>query len=256
MLMISLLAPSKTMDFTTPSPQWVCGEAPLFQNDAAMLIERLRRFDDAAIARLMGVSPTLAAQVRNKLNEWGSGHKPALWAYRGDVYKGMYADQLSQDDAVWAQAHVLIMSGLYGVVRPNDLISPYRLEMKTKVAVGEAKDLYSFWGDRLAEAVDARADGVICNLSSDEYARAVTRYSRSRVVTPVFMDHKLNGKVGAVPIYSKMMRGVMARWIIATETDTPDGLHKFSAHDYHYDPSRSTPDSPVFVRQVMRPLQF
>lgn len=188
----------------------------------------------------------------------GGIQRPALWAYKGDVYKGVKAQNLTQADAEWAQQHIMILSGLYGILRPYDAISPYRLEMKAKLAVGQAKNLYEYWGDRLAKVVVERADGVVCVLSSEEYAKAVVKYLPKdiRVVNPVFYDVKPSGKIGVAPIYSKMMRGVMARWMIDNRADTPEALKAFTGHGYSYDVDRSTEDNPAFFRKVMTPLVF
>lgn len=254
--MISILAPSKTLNFETSAPEWVRPTNPQFIETARSINEKLRQYSSAELAQLMSVSIGIAETNHQRYMSWGDEKKPALWAYRGDVYKGMYADQLSGADSVWAESHLRIMSGLYGILRPSDEVSPYRLEMKAKVSIGDAKDLYMLWGSDLAAAVDEVSDDIICNLSSDEYAKPVTKYTNSRVVTPVFMDHKPNGTIGPVPIYSKMMRGVMARWIIDHRVDHPDQLVTFDRFGYLYDASRSSPDAPVFVRAIMKPLVF
>lgn len=254
--MISILAPSKTLDFS-PVPNWVHQQAPLFLSDAEAIVGTLASMDVATLQKQMGVSAEIARTNHTRFAEWGARQKPALWAYRGDVYRGMYADGLTKAEADWAEAHIRIMSGLYGVLRPHDAISPYRLEMKAKLVVGQHKNLYGLWGDRLAKVLDKEANGVICVLSSEEYAKPIRTHSQSRLVTPVFMDHKPNSTVGSVPIYSKMMRGVMARWIIDHAVDTPEGLSAFNGHGYVYDQGRSTADAPVFVRPApMTPLVF
>jgi hypothetical protein len=254
--MIILLAPSKTLDFTTPVPPWLVPTVPLFLDQAQTIASTLAKMDKHELAKIMHVSDTIATVNHQRFATWGEQTKAALWAYRGDVYKGMYADQLSEGDAKWAQEHLLIMSGLYGALRPFDAISPYRLEMKAKLQLGDDGDLYAFWGHKLTDYADERADGIICNLASDEYARPVTRYSKSRIITPVFIDHRPGGKVGPAPIYNKMMRGVMAHWMIKNCIDTPDRLHEFTGHGYTFDRGRSTADAPAFIRDTMTPLKF
>lgn len=256
--MISLLAPSKTMDFTTPAPGFVKPGQPLFAHEAEALARKLQDLTVGEMQKLMQVSEPLAKGTVNLYEQWGRKQKPALWAYKGDVYKGVKADELTQAKAEWAQENLLILSGLYGILRPYDEISAYRLEMKAKLSVGETKNSYEFWGDKLAKVVAERANGVVCVLSSDEYARAVLKYlPRSiRVVTPIFYDNKPNGKVGVAPIYSKMMRGVMARWVIDNRAETPEDLKRFTAHGYAYDASRSREDFPAFYREEMKPLVF
>lgn len=254
--MLTILAPSKTLDFEHPAPSWAAPTTPLFLAQAERVTAELSRLDEEQLAQLMNVSAAIAKTNHGRIAHWGEQTKPALWAYRGDVYKGMYADKLGKPDADWAQRHLVIMSGLYGIVRPYDAISPYRLEMKAKLRVGEAKDLYDFWGTRLADYVDRQSGGIICNLASDEYGKPVTHRSKSRIITPVFMDYRPNGTIGPAPIYNKMMRGVMAHWMIKNKIDDPVKLREFTGHGYIFDVSRSTPDAPAFLREKMLPLVF
>jgi len=249
-----ILAPSKTMDMTGKLPNGLAASDPIFLNEARMLAAHLKTRED--IEKFMHISPALAEKVAAMYRHWGEMSAPAVTAYIGDVYKGFHANTLSQADLAWANEHMIIMSGLYGAVRPFDLVSPYRLEMKAPVAIEAAKDLYEFWGGKLAKYADASADGTICNLASDEYGRPVTRYAKSRIVTPVFFDKKAGGKIGTVPIYSKMMRGVMARWIIDHRIDDPERLKEFSAQGYAYDEARSAKDQPAFYRAVPRPIVY
>ena len=251
--MISLLAPSKTMDIS-PLKKRTQITSPHFMLEAKNIAGQLATTSDSVT--LMQVSDAIADNVTHMYREWGSFVKPSIFMYKGDVYKGVYSHTLTDDDITWAQDNLMILSGLYGLLRPLDEISQYRLEMKAKLPINGAKNLYEFWGDKLAKYADERAEGIICMLSSEEYARPVRKYACSRIVTPIFMDHKPNGTVGPVPIYSKMMRGVMARWMIDHRITTPEGLKEFDGFDYHFDPKRSTPDAPVFVRIKMTPLVF
>lgn len=256
--MISLLAPSKTLDFDTRLPSFVTPTKAIFQAQANELAQKLGDMSHADMKHLMQVSDALADTTTRLYEQWGNAQKPALWAYKGDVYKGVKAHTLAQADAEWAQQHIMILSGLYGILRPYDTISPYRLEMKAKLEIDQMKNLYEYWGDALAKVVAERANGVVCVLSSDEYAKAVLKYLPKdvRVVTPVFYDVKPSGKVGVAPIYSKMMRGVMARWMIDNRVDTPEKLERFTGHGYAYDVGRSTPNAPAFYRAAMVPLVF
>lgn len=249
-----LLAPSKTMDMSRTYPQDIPVTQPHFLEEAAHIVTAIRGISN--IARIMTVSQPIAGKVAEKYLYWGDEKAPAVFAYIGDVYRWFYADTLSTEDLRWTQDHLYIMSGLYGVLRPMDEVSPYRLEMKAKVAVGDYKDIYSFWGKKLAQYVDMTSDEVICNLSSDEYAKCVTKYTKKRVVTPVFLDNKTNGQIGTVPIYSKMMRGVLARWVIDHRIDTPVGLQAFTSQGYRYDRAKSTPDFPAFYREIPKPIRF
>lgn len=256
--MLTILTPSKTMDFSTQIPIAITPTTPVFDAEARQIRQLLASYPHTEMAGLMRTSTTLTNQV---MAMYQSGdRKSALWTYHGDVFKGVQAASLGLADVEWAQQHLLIPSAVYGLLRPLDVISPYRLEMSAVLAVGDSHHLYDFWATRLANYVQGRPElsSVLCVLASKEYARAVLAQlpHSIRVVTPVFMDRKSNGTLGQVPIYSKMMRGVMARWLIDQRIDQPDRLMEFSAHGYQYDPSRSTPDQPVFCRQVMTPLVF
>lgn len=248
-----ILAPSKTMDVSRGLPAGCHATAPAFLREATLLAGLLKA---GKIEKTMTMSPALAERTRQLYLKWGNERGAAVMSYVGDVYKGFYAETLTKKDVSWAQEHLFIMSGLYGVLRPQDEISPYRLEMKAKLAVGEAKNLYEFWGDTLAKTVDAAANGVIVVLSSDEYARPVTKHSKSRLVTPVFLDNKPNSKLGTVPIYSKMMRGVLARWMIDHRVENPDDLRSFTAQGYAYDETKSTSNAPAFYREIPRPIEY
>ena len=252
--MLFILAPSKTMDFSGVGIKNNSVTIPQFQAKAVQLVRVIQAYEN--LAELMHVSPTLAEVTRRKYAGWGSIVKPAIYAYVGDVYKGFYASTLSKADVNWAQQHLRIMSGLYGMLRPLDEVSSYRLEMKARLTVDACKDLYDFWGSTLAEQADSEADGIICILSSDEYARPITRYAKSRIITPVFFDKKPDGTVGTVPIYSKMMRGVMARWAIDHRVSNPAELEKFSAQEYSYNKALSRRDRPAFYRESPRPIAY
>jgi hypothetical protein len=256
-----LLTPSKTMDFERLAPEFVTPTHPTFLPEASVVAGGITFLTQSQLIELMHVSPAIAIEVHKKYKAWYANtavKKPALWAYKGDVYKGMKADQMNAGDAAWAQERLLIMSGLYGALRPYDEIMAYRLEMKTTLAIGNAKNLYEYWGDKLGKFVDSRADGLVFNLCSDEYSKVALRHvsKSTRVVTPVFFDTKPSGIIGTVPIYSKMMRGVVARWMIERRVEDPEGLKQFTSHGYAYDATRSRPDFPAFSRKVMKPLVF
>lgn len=245
---------------TTGSPSHAT-TTPVFLDEATQIASTLAMLSPTQLTQVMNASPAIVNNVHTMYANWrpdGQG-KPALWTYRGDVYKGLYADHLSPADAEWAEEHLLILSGLYGLLRPHDAIQRYRLEMKAPLAIGMHRNLYEFWGDTLAKYVTERAtDNTVVCLSSDEYAKAVLRHlpKHIRVITPVFYDNRPNGTIGTAPIYNKMMRGVVTRWLVDHRVDTPEGLQDFTGHGYAYDPSRSTPDRPAYFRPVMRPLVF
>jgi len=256
--MLILLAPSKTMDFATQLPYSIPIQQPLFLAKSKIIARTIRTLGGVEVASIMKISSAITGRVQKMYDSWQPyGEKPALYTYVGDVFKGMKANDLPKKSAEWAEDHLLIMSGLYGVVRPFDRIAPYRLEMKAALRIEEAKNLYEFWGDDLANYVKEHAGGLVFNLSSDEYASVVTRRLPKdvRVIFPVFYDERPTG-VGRAPIYNKMMRGVMARWMIDHRAETVEDLKAFSMHGYRHDPLRSTENEPAFYREKMTPLVF
>ena len=254
--MLVLLTPSKTMDFETPTPGYIVPTTPPFAGQAGVIRYLLARYDQPSLQSLMRISPTLAERVQAMYRS--HVYKPAFWTYHGDVFKGIKAQTLTQDDARFAQRHILVPSAVYGLLRPMDEISPYRLEMSAKLAVEGSSNLYEFWGEQLAQYVASYRQYELLILSSLEYSRAITKHLLPdiRVVTPVFLDVKGNGQIGQVPIYNKMMRGVMARWIIDQRIDRLEDITSFEAHGYSYDAERSAPNSPAYYREVMTPLVF
>jgi cytoplasmic iron level regulating protein YaaA (DUF328/UPF0246 family) len=260
MAVLMLLAPSKTMDFVSALPFAVTPQTPLFIGEARQIAIKLGTYSQRRISKLMNISQPIAQSVVSMYANWNpaSSGRPALWTYKGDVYKGVKAHKLDRGSAEWAQNHLLILSGLYGLVRPYDGIQAYRLEMKSPLKIGKATTLNEFWGDTLSRYVASRGSDWICNLSSNEYARPALRYLPKDVlvITPVFFDTKASGIVGTVPIYSKMMRGVLCRWMIDNQVESPEQLEQFTGHGYAYDADRSKPNFPAFAREVMKPLVF
>lgn len=246
------------MDFATDLPFSVNPQKPVFIKEATQLAHKLAKLTQPKLAKLMSVSPDIATAVHNYYQTWDESAtgRPALWTYVGDVYKGVKAHSLSQADANWAEQRLVISSGLYGLVRPFDGIQAYRLEMKSAFPIGRAKNINQFWGTKLAQFIDRQNSDWLCNLSSSEYSAVVTKHISLSVITPVFFDTKPNRVIGQVPIYSKMMRGVMARWMIDNRVSEPEQLKKFTNQNYSYDASRSKPGFPAFRREIMLPLRF
>lgn len=241
------------MDFTSATVAELA-TMPLFHDEAVQVVDAVRQIDD--LATFFKTSQKVADKAKQAYDYWGEITKSGIYAYDGDAYKGFYAATLTATDIAWAQQHIAIASGVYGLLRPLDAISAYRLEMKAPLSVLGTKNLYEFWSDKVSAYVDKQAAGVVCVLASEEYAKVVTSRTQCRIVTPVFVDKKPNGTIGTVPIYSKMMRGVMARWIIDHRIDDPMQLTAFSAHEYAYNADLSTDNRPVYSRNHMRPLQF
>lgn len=255
---IILLAPSKTMDTISPCPWPIAPQTALFLPQTKQIVTKLQKLSVPKIQKLMGISLPIAQTVHDYYDQWAVTNpgKPALWSYTGDVYKGLQAPTMSLSDSNWAQKHLVIASGLYGLVRPYDGVQAYRLEMKASLGIGRHKTLSEFWGNALVQYVQEKGYDWLCNCSSEEYSRPVVKGLALPVITPVFFDTKPNGVVGQVPIYSKLMRGVFARWIIDHRVTSPDQLSTFQAHGYKYDAIRSLPSFPAFSRVKMVPLRF
>lgn len=256
--MLFLLSPAKTLDYDSPIPE-VGHTLPRFPAESQALIEVLRRWTPAQIATLMGLSDPLATLNVARYQAWspkftGRNSRQAVLAFDGDVYDGLGARQLAPSDLDWAQQHLRILSGLYGVLRPLDWMQPYRLEMGTALPVGGARNLYQFWGTRIAESLDADAAAVktpvIVNLASQEYFKAVNRKAlKARVIDCVFEEWKAGAwKVISFP--AKKARGLMARYAITRRIETPRRLEAFDLEGYAFDPAASQPDRLVFRRRT------
>ena len=258
--MLYVLSPAKSLDYQTPAPEHALSAAttPPFLARSAELIGVLREHTPAQIATLMDLSPALAELNVARYKAWSKratlhNSKPAALAFDGDVYGGLQAPTLSPADLHWAQAHVAILSGLYGVLRPLDRLQPYRLEMGTRLPNAHGKDLYAYWGDTLAEHLNARAAAdaspVIVNLASTEYFRAARRkVLRPRVIECVFEEWK-GGRYKVISFFAKRARGLMARYAITHRIATPAGLKRFDAEAYGFDAEASDADRFVFRRR-------
>jgi len=254
--MLLLLSPAKRLDYVTPVPD-VTPTRPTFAARAAELIGLLREHDAGGIARLMNLSPALAELNVARYAAWrpratAANSKPALFAFAGDVYEGLEAASLGLADIAWAQEHVAILSGLYGVLRPLDRLQPYRLEMGTRFANPRGRDLYAYWGRTIAEHLDARLDGqahpVVLNLASEEYFKSVDRGAlKARVVQCVFEEaHGEGWRI--VGFHAKRARGLMARYAIRRRARSPKALEGFDLDGYALDRAASGPDRLVFRR--------
>ncbi|MDT8998997.1 peroxide stress protein YaaA [Paucibacter sp. APW11] len=259
--MLFLLSPAKSLDYETPVPADVQSLAtqPLFVKEAQALIKLLRKQTPRQIAELMDLSDALAALNVGRYQAWepkfdAETSKPCVLAFNGDVYDGLQARTLKLDDLQWAQQHLAILSGLYGVLRPLDWMRPYRLEMGTGLASSRGKTLYAWWGDQLAEHLNQRAAAsqvpVIVNLASQEYFKAARRPClQPRVIDCQFEDWK-NGQYKIISFFAKRARGLMARYCIERRIDTPAGLQGFNLDGYAYQPELSTPDKLLFRRRL------
>jgi cytoplasmic iron level regulating protein YaaA (DUF328/UPF0246 family) len=260
--MLFLLSPAKSLDFETPAPDAPPATAPHFEGakgPAAELIGILREKSPQQIAELMSLSDKLSALNVARYAVWSpkgtpGNAKPAALAFDGDVYGGLDAKSLDAAQLAWAQDHLCILSGLYGVLRPLDGLQPYRLEMGTQLANRHGKDLYAFWGSRIAEYLNTRlaADRtpVVINLASQEYFKSVDQgVLKARVVECVFEEWK-GGRYKIVSFFAKRARGLMARWAILHQAAMPESLKAFDLEGYSFDAAASGPDRLVFRRRA------
>ncbi len=255
--MLLLLSPAKKLDYDSPVSTNTHTQ-PLFIKQSAELIKVLKtkRADD--IAGLMKLSPALSELNVKRYAEWKtkfdqSNARQAVLAFNGDVYEGLDAASLTESQLTWAQQHVAILSGLYGVLRPMDLMQPYRLEMGTRLQTGRGKNLYEFWGSEIAQYLNERLNDetsrIIINLASEEYFKAVDRKALdARVVQCVFQDYK-NGVYKIISFNAKRARGLMARFAIETKAKTPAALKKFNIEGYAFAQQESSEDKLVFRRK-------
>ncbi|MGI3746428.1 MAG: peroxide stress protein YaaA [Janthinobacterium lividum] len=254
--MLMVISPAKTLDFETP-PTTKRYTQPQFLDHSQELISQLRDLTPAQIGELMHLSDKLSGLNAARFGSWNPAFTPenakqALLAFKGDVYTGLDADTLSGPELTYAQKHLRMLSGLYGLLRPLDLMQPYRLEMGTKLANARGKDLYAFWGDRISEwlneALKEQGDDVLLNLASNEYFSAVKRPAlNARVIETEFRDQK-NGQYKIISFYAKKARGMMARFVISERISKPKDLTQFDAHGYRYSKEQSSPDKLIFLR--------
>jgi cytoplasmic iron level regulating protein YaaA (DUF328/UPF0246 family) len=256
--MLFLLSPAKSLDYETPLGQQP-HTAPLFVKQSKELITVLRTQSPQQIAELMSLSDKLSALNVARYQAWSAkatekNARQAVLAFNGDVYEGLAAQTLGAKDLAWAQDHVCILSGLYGVLRPLDLMQPYRLEMGTRLANPGGKDLYQFWGTRISEYLNTRlrvdTSPVVVNLASQEYFKAVdTKALKARVVECVFEDYK-DGKYKIISFFAKRARGLMARYAVTHQLAQPEQLRAFDVEGYSWTAAASTPERLVFRRRT------
>lgn len=252
--MLIVISPAKRLDW---SPQPVSLTTPDFLSEANSLARTMRARTLTEIKGLMGLSDDLARLNRDRYRGYsdapdGDALRPAALAFAGDTYQGLEADTLDPDEMNWAQDHLRILSGLYGVLRPLDGIQPYRLEMGSRLKTRRGKNLYDYWGDAPARSLKAQAKSIgsdtLINCASQEYFGVVdTDKLGLRILTPTFLEEK-DGKAKIVSFFAKKARGAMARFIITQRITNPEGVLDFELGGYTYDESASSPDQPVFKR--------
>lgn len=255
--MLTVISPAKTLDYETPALTDEFTQ-PAHLRQSRKLVRRLREFSSPDLSKLMGVSRTIAELNVERFRRWKTPFKPdnakqALFAFKGDVYIGLDAATMSQKNIAFAQDHLRMLSGLYGVLRPLDLMQPYRLEMGTRLATDQGQNLYQFWDARITRALNTEMKAIgsdlLVNLASNEYFKSVDPKSiKGRIITPIFRDYR-SGKYQVIGLLAKKARGLMARYIIDNEIDRVDEIKHFDHEGYAYDASISTDQEWVFTRK-------
>lgn len=253
--MTIIISPAKTQDFSAHNTTHIFSE-PVFLNESLKLVKALKKQSPQEIASLMSVSDKIAELNYDRFKNFKTPFTPdnakqALLAFKGDVYTDIDIDNYSQEDFEFAQQHLRILSGLYGLLKPLDLIQPYRLEMKIKLGNPRGKDLYEFWGDRITKELNKLMDKpnpTLVNLASTEYFKAVNpKLLKGKIITPVFKDQK-NGAYKIIAFYAKRARGMMTDFIIKNRIDNVEKIKTFQEAGYEYSEPLSTAQEWVFIR--------
>jgi len=252
--MLVVISPAKRLDWVERD---IVQTEPAFQGDAMRLARTARNLTLGDLQKLMHISPDLARLARDRFRVFAEAPnkdvtRPAALAFAGDTYLGLEAGSLNAEELAWAQDHLRILSGLYGLLRPLDAIQPYRLEMGSRLKTRRGGSLYDYWRDQLSKALNAQGEQigtrVLVNCASQEYFSAVApKALKLRVITPVFMEDK-GGEPKIVSFFAKRARGAMARFIVQNRLTDPASLVDFDTGGYAYNPDLSHPDRPVFLR--------
>lgn len=250
-----LLSPAKSLDYETKLPTSRATQ-PLFAEDAAQINAKLERMSKKEVGELMHISDKLAdlnyQRYKNFEEDFTKENaRPAIYAFAGDVYTGLDAYSLPTDTLDHAQDSIRILSGMYGYLRPLDLLQPYRLEMGTSLPIESNKNLYEYWKDKITPALnkEMKKDELLVNLASNEYFKAIDKKNqKGTLITPIFKDYK-NGKLKVISFYAKKARGTMARYLIEQKIDSLEGIQAFARDDYKFSEQETMKENePVFVR--------
>ena len=253
--MLMIISPAKTLDYESPLATETHTQ-PDFLDDACELIDQLKELEPHQVSNLMSISDKLGQLNAERFQSWHTPFTPdnarqAVLAFKGDVYTGLDAESFSSGDFSFAQKHLRILSGLYGLLKPLDLMQPYRLEMGTRFENTRGKDLYAFWGSKITEALNqllASDDKVLVNLASNEYFKSVQKkHLDARLVTPQFKDWK-NGQYKMISFYAKKARGLMCRYAITNGITQADDLKGFDLAGYRFSEEQSSGDNWTFLR--------
>jgi len=254
--MLVVVSPAKTLDFDSPAHVELASQSD-YLSDSQELINTMKSFSPDDVASLMKISGKLAELNVNRYHDWQTpftthNAKQAVLAFKGDVYTGLDAGTLSEDDLQWAQQRLRILSGLYGMLRPLDLMQAYRLEMGIKLENSRGKNLYEFWGESITQGLNAQLkelnSDILVNLASQEYFKSVQpKLLNAQLITPDFKDFK-NGKYKIISFYAKKARGLMTRWIIENRITNAQQLTEFDVAGYRYSKDESNNDKMIFLR--------
>lgn len=255
--MLIVISPAKTLDYETPAKTKVF-TTPDYLDYSQRLINRLRNLSSLDISELMKVSTKIADLNFDRYESWNKkftqkNAKQAILAFKGDVYTGLDAETFKADDFKFAQNHLRVLSGLYGLLRPLDLMQPYRLEMGTKLDTEEGKNLYEFWGSVITEGLNKQLKKIksdtLINLASNEYFKSVKpKELNATIITPAFKEYK-NGEYKMIGIYAKKARGLLSRYIIKNKLSDPEDLKSFNEEGYRFNKTLSKGNNWVFTRK-------
>jgi cytoplasmic iron level regulating protein YaaA (DUF328/UPF0246 family) len=256
--MICILSPAKSLDFDNKAPIKKHSQSS-FLNDSQKIVDKLADYSPSEISELMNISADLGLLNANRYQNWSlpfnmNNAKQAIYAFTGDVYKGLDAISLTDDSISYAQSNLKLLSGLYGVIKPLDLIQAYRLEMGTKISIGDKRTLYDFWSNiittELNKELRATNSSILLNLASNEYSKSIVfKNLNAEVISPVFKDWK-NGKFKIISFYAKRARGLMARFFLENQISNVKDLKVFQSDGYIYNEEMSSANTPVFTRNT------
>jgi cytoplasmic iron level regulating protein YaaA (DUF328/UPF0246 family) len=257
--MLVILSPAKRLDFSAKTDSANYSQ-PVFLKDTKLLVGELKHKTPKQLSKLMGISEKLAvenaarySQVKFPLNT--SNAKEAIFAFQGDTYQGLSISKFSEEDLAQAQLRIRILSGLFGVLAPQDLIFPYRLEMGTKFGIGKVKDLYGFWREKVTDHLNDLENEYLVNCASEEYFSVIDKKRiKAKIITPIFLDREkgTSGKYKNIGFFAKRARGMFSRFIILEKIKEPNQLLNFNFEGYTFDKSQSKEDRPVFKREFIR----
>ena len=254
-MLITIISPAKKLDYETPNQQFPSSQ-PMLLNHSSALMSDLKQLSPQEVSSLMGLSDKLGALNYERFQKWEtpfteSNSKQAILAFKGDVYQGLDAESLSVSELDWAQHNVRILSGLYGILKPMDLMQPYRLEMGIKFATKRGHNLYDFWNSIITEELNknfSSDNSNLLNLASNEYFKSINVSElKANVISPVFMDKK-NGKYKIISFFAKKARGLMTRYIIKNRIEDITDIQNFEEGGYFFSEAMSEDNKPVFCR--------